>query len=221
MLAGTAATAIAAPYTRAQAQQKFTLKFNHVLGPREPYHDGFQKWAKAVERAHQGRSHHRGLPFGAARPRGRHHRADPPGREHRPEHRLRTHGQLCARHRGDERALFRRDARRGREAAQGADRREVAGRTGEQVRPQGPVVQLGAGLSALLHQQAGQEAGGPRGPAHPHPAGSDLAGVDPRARRDAGRDGIRRDVSGPAAEARSTASSSSTTTFRAGASTRC
>ena len=48
MLAGTAAAAIAAPYTRAQAQQKFTLKFNHVLGPREPYHDGFQKWAKAV-----------------------------------------------------------------------------------------------------------------------------------------------------------------------------
>ena len=48
MLAATAATAIAAPYTRAQAQQKFTLKFNHVLGPREPYHDGFQKWAKAV-----------------------------------------------------------------------------------------------------------------------------------------------------------------------------
>ena len=48
MLAGTAATTIAAPYTRAHAQQKFTLKFNHVLGPREPYHDGFQKWAKAV-----------------------------------------------------------------------------------------------------------------------------------------------------------------------------
>ena len=47
MLAGTAATAIAAPGV-ARAQQKFTLKFNHVLGPREPYHDGFQKWAKAV-----------------------------------------------------------------------------------------------------------------------------------------------------------------------------
>ena len=54
MLAATAATAIAAPYTRAQAQQKFTLKFNHVLGPREPYHDGFQKWAKAVSERTKG-----------------------------------------------------------------------------------------------------------------------------------------------------------------------
>lgn len=38
----------------ALAQQKFTLKFNHVLGPREPYHEGFQKWAKAVEERTQG-----------------------------------------------------------------------------------------------------------------------------------------------------------------------
>lgn len=33
----------------AQAQPKHTLKFNHVLGPKEPYHDGFLAWAKAVE----------------------------------------------------------------------------------------------------------------------------------------------------------------------------
>lgn len=32
----------------AAAQQKFELKFNHVLGPKEPYHAGFQKWAKRV-----------------------------------------------------------------------------------------------------------------------------------------------------------------------------
>jgi tripartite ATP-independent transporter DctP family solute receptor len=31
------------------AQQQFTLKFNHVLGPKEPYHDGFLRWAKRVE----------------------------------------------------------------------------------------------------------------------------------------------------------------------------
>jgi TRAP-type transport system periplasmic protein len=31
----------------AQAQQNI-LRFNHVLGPKEPYHDGFQKWAKRV-----------------------------------------------------------------------------------------------------------------------------------------------------------------------------
>jgi tripartite ATP-independent transporter DctP family solute receptor len=30
-------------------QQKYVLKFNHVLGPKEPYHAGFQNWAKAVE----------------------------------------------------------------------------------------------------------------------------------------------------------------------------
>ncbi len=33
----------------AAAQQKFTLKFNHVLGPKEPFHEGFQAWAKAVD----------------------------------------------------------------------------------------------------------------------------------------------------------------------------
>lgn len=33
----------------AEAQQKFSLKFNHVLGPKEPFHDGFLAWSKAVE----------------------------------------------------------------------------------------------------------------------------------------------------------------------------
>src|SRR5262245_1226356 len=33
----------------AHAQPKHSLKFNHVLGPKEPYHEGFQNWAKAVE----------------------------------------------------------------------------------------------------------------------------------------------------------------------------
>jgi TRAP-type transport system periplasmic protein len=33
----------------AQAPKTFTLKFNHVLGPKEPYHQGFLDWAKAVE----------------------------------------------------------------------------------------------------------------------------------------------------------------------------
>jgi tripartite ATP-independent transporter DctP family solute receptor len=32
----------------AQAQPKHSLKFNHVLGPKEPYHEGFLNWAKAV-----------------------------------------------------------------------------------------------------------------------------------------------------------------------------
>src|SRR5688572_17759986 len=33
----------------ASAQAKHSLKFNHVLGPKEPYHEGFLAWAKAVE----------------------------------------------------------------------------------------------------------------------------------------------------------------------------
>lgn len=31
------------------AAPKYVLKFNHVLAPNEPYHEGFLKWAKAVE----------------------------------------------------------------------------------------------------------------------------------------------------------------------------
>ncbi len=34
----------------AKAQPKtYSLRFNHVLGPKEPFHEGFLKWAKAVE----------------------------------------------------------------------------------------------------------------------------------------------------------------------------
>lgn len=35
--------------TSAFGQQKYVLKFNHVLSPKDPYHPGFLKWAKAVE----------------------------------------------------------------------------------------------------------------------------------------------------------------------------
>jgi TRAP-type transport system periplasmic protein len=38
----------------AQAQPKFVLKFNHVLGQKEPYHLGFTNWAKAVEEKTKG-----------------------------------------------------------------------------------------------------------------------------------------------------------------------
>lgn len=41
--------------TIAQAQQTFTLRFNHVLGPTEPFHAGFEAWAKAVEQRSNGR----------------------------------------------------------------------------------------------------------------------------------------------------------------------
>ncbi|MBO6718515.1 MAG: C4-dicarboxylate TRAP transporter substrate-binding protein [Rhizobiaceae bacterium] len=32
----------------AMAQDKFTLRFNHVLGPNEPFNKGFEKWAERV-----------------------------------------------------------------------------------------------------------------------------------------------------------------------------
>jgi len=32
-----------------QAASKYVLKFNHVLAPTDPYHAGFQKWAKSVK----------------------------------------------------------------------------------------------------------------------------------------------------------------------------
>ncbi len=54
MCAALGAIALAVSGAPALAQQKFTLKFNHVLGPREPYHDGFMKWAKAVEERTKG-----------------------------------------------------------------------------------------------------------------------------------------------------------------------
>jgi TRAP-type transport system periplasmic protein len=38
----------------AAAQTTHTLKFNHVLGPKEPYHEGFLKWAKRVEERTKG-----------------------------------------------------------------------------------------------------------------------------------------------------------------------
>ena len=40
--------------TPAFGQQKFVLKFNHVLGPTEPYHQGFQNWAKSVDEKTKG-----------------------------------------------------------------------------------------------------------------------------------------------------------------------
>jgi tripartite ATP-independent transporter DctP family solute receptor len=44
----------AAPAAQAQPAKTFSLKFNHVLGPKEPYHDGFQKWARRVEERTKG-----------------------------------------------------------------------------------------------------------------------------------------------------------------------
>ena len=38
----------------AQAPKTFVLKFNHVLGPKEPYHEGFMKWAQQVSERTKG-----------------------------------------------------------------------------------------------------------------------------------------------------------------------
>src|SRR5688500_10771987 len=44
-----AVLALALAAAAAQAQPKHSLKFNHVLGPKEPYHEGFLAWAKRAE----------------------------------------------------------------------------------------------------------------------------------------------------------------------------
>ncbi|MEJ8572963.1 C4-dicarboxylate TRAP transporter substrate-binding protein [Microbaculum marinum] len=43
-----AAGALALMSTTALAQDTYTLRFNHVLGPSEPYHQGFTNWAERV-----------------------------------------------------------------------------------------------------------------------------------------------------------------------------
>jgi tripartite ATP-independent transporter DctP family solute receptor len=49
-----AALALGLACTLAHAQPKHSLKFNHVLGPKEPYHEGFLNWAKHVEERTKG-----------------------------------------------------------------------------------------------------------------------------------------------------------------------
>jgi tripartite ATP-independent transporter DctP family solute receptor len=46
--------ALTATHAQAQAAKTFTLKLNHVLGPREPFHEGFTTWAKRVEERTKG-----------------------------------------------------------------------------------------------------------------------------------------------------------------------
>ena len=52
--AGAAAAIVWAVPGDAAAQENFTLSFNHVLGPTEPYHDGFLKWAERVSERTEG-----------------------------------------------------------------------------------------------------------------------------------------------------------------------
>jgi len=40
--------------TQAQPANNFVLKFNHVLSPKEPFHDGFNKWAQRVNERTKG-----------------------------------------------------------------------------------------------------------------------------------------------------------------------
>ncbi|MCA6108644.1 C4-dicarboxylate TRAP transporter substrate-binding protein [Bradyrhizobium cenepequi] len=51
---GGALAALFASSPAADAQQTFTLRLNHVLGPNEPFHRGFQDWAKRVEQRTKG-----------------------------------------------------------------------------------------------------------------------------------------------------------------------
>jgi TRAP-type C4-dicarboxylate transport system substrate-binding protein len=50
-----ASLALACAVASAPAQAgTYVLKFNHVLGAKEPYHQGFLNWAKAVEEKTKG-----------------------------------------------------------------------------------------------------------------------------------------------------------------------
>ncbi|WP_309084373.1 C4-dicarboxylate TRAP transporter substrate-binding protein [Chelativorans sp.] len=50
LAAACAAGAIALAFqVTANAQETYTLRFNHVLGPGEPFHQGFTKWAERVK----------------------------------------------------------------------------------------------------------------------------------------------------------------------------
>lgn len=48
------AAALVCTGAAAQAPKTYSLKFNHVLGPKEPYHDGFTKWANRVDERTKG-----------------------------------------------------------------------------------------------------------------------------------------------------------------------
>jgi TRAP-type transport system periplasmic protein len=49
ILSAVSALGIIAASSLAFAQETFTLRFNHVLGPSEPYHQGFLNWAERVK----------------------------------------------------------------------------------------------------------------------------------------------------------------------------
>ena len=53
-LAAIVALSLLIVYSPAMAKATYTLKFNHVLSPKDPFHAGFQKWAKAVEKRTNG-----------------------------------------------------------------------------------------------------------------------------------------------------------------------
>ena len=59
------ALAIASVAPGAVAQEEYTLRFNHVLGPNEPFNKGFLKWAENVETMSDGRISIEILPVGA------------------------------------------------------------------------------------------------------------------------------------------------------------
>jgi tripartite ATP-independent transporter DctP family solute receptor len=54
VLATVVALSLLLVYPPAMAKAKYTLKFNHVLSPKDPFHAGFKKWAKAVEERTKG-----------------------------------------------------------------------------------------------------------------------------------------------------------------------
>ena len=200
LVAAIGLTVIGGSGALAQAQKTFTLKFNHVLGPKEPYHEGFLKWAKRVEERTKG-----GLKIEVF------HSAQL-GREEDIIEQIRQGANIgqntdsarlgnyvpgIAVMNGpyfaetlEEVAKLRQSRRRSQKWQE-----ELATKYGLKV----VCFDWVQGYRHFFTNKPVKTPGRPQGPAHPHAARADLAGIDPRARRDAGRDGLRRDVPGAAA----------------------
>ena len=221
LLALAVGAALAVPAAALAQAPKYTLKFNHVLGPKEPYHAGFQNWAKRVEERTKG-----GLKIEVF------HSAQL-GKEEDIIEQIRQGanigqntdsarmGNYVPGHRSDERPVLRRDAGRGEPSC--ARRRPC--RSGRTSSP--------ASTASRWSASTGCRATATSSPTSRSKTPDDLKGQRIRTPpAPIWQESIRALGAAPVAMAfgemyracsrrRSTASSSSTTTSRAGASTRC
>ena len=201
---------------RAQAP-KHTLKFNHVLGPKEPYHAGFQNWAKRVDERTNGGLNievFHSAQLGKEEDIIEQIRQGANIGQNTDSARMGNYVPGIAVMNGPYFVETLEEVAKLRKAPDGP----ASGSRSSRPSTASKCVCFNwvQGYRHFFTNKPVAHARGPQGPAHPHASRADLAGVDPRARRGAGRDGVRRDVSRRCSRRRSTASSSSTTTFPGG-----